>query len=208
MASSKPLTIGLTGGIGSGKSTVSRMLVELGATLIDADAISRELTLAGGAAIEPIRREFGDDFIDAGGAMDRNRMREAVFSDPDAKRRLEAIIHPLIAAETARRTALATGPAIVYDVPLLVEAGRRWRDQVDAVMVVDCAVDTQIARVMQRSGWTREAVQRVIAQQATREQRLAVADVVIRNDGVTLAELQAEVASTFAALLSQRHDPV
>ena len=196
-----PLKIGLTGGIGSGKSTVGQVLVSLGASLVDADAISRSLTQAGGQAIEPIRQAFGDDVIDATGAMNRDRMRDAVFADSEARRRLEAIIHPLIAAESARQAAQATGPAIVFDIPLLIESGR-WADRVDVVMVVDCSVETQIARVMQRSGWTRDAVLRVIAQQATRERRLAVADVVIVNDGVTLEALEADVAAKYASVLS------
>jgi dephospho-CoA kinase len=198
-----PLRIGLTGGIGSGKSTVSAVFEQLGATVIDADAISRALTLPGGAAIEPIRTAFGAQFIDAQGAMDRTRMREAVFADPAARRRLESILHPLIAAETARQAAEARTEAIVFDVPLLAESAARWRPLLDSIFVIDCEAETQVARVMARSGWSREAVLRVIAQQATREERLAIADVVIHNDGVTLSELDSEVRRHYENVLAQ-----
>lgn len=197
----RQLRLGLTGGIGSGKSTVGHMLVQLGATLVDADAISRSLTLPGGAAIDAIRDEFGPDFIDATGAMDRKRMREAVFADVAVRHRLEAILHPLIGSLSARQAELATTEVIVFDIPLLVEGGR-WKGRLDRIMVVDCPVETQIARVMSRSGWTREAVERVIAQQATRERRLACADVVIYNDSVTLEQLQADVQARFEALVA------
>ncbi|MDB6002400.1 MAG: dephospho-CoA kinase [Rhizobacter sp.] len=187
--------IGLTGGIGSGKSTVSTMLADLGATVIDADAISRQMTLAGGAAIPAIAQAFGVGLIDSNGALDRAAMRELVFRDPSAKQRLEAILHPMIGADIERQAQQA-GHVIVFDVPLLVESGR-WRDKVDHILVIDCRVETQVERVMRRSGWTRDAVLAVIAQQASREQRNAAADAVIFNDGMSLAELQAEVASVW-----------
>lgn len=190
----KPLTIGLTGGIGSGKSTVAKSLVELGAHLVDTDAISRSLTAPGGAAIGPIRQAFGPSLIDMHGAMDRNAMRTLAFSQPEALRQLEGILHPLI-GEVSRQQASLAKPEqrIVFDVPLLVESGRRWRDIVDRIVVVDCLPETQVQRVMIRSGWTREAVQAVLAKQATREQRLAVADDVLNNEGVSLDELRAQV---------------
>lgn len=188
------LTIGLTGGIGSGKSTVSQMLVDLGAHLVDLDAISRALTAPGGAAIEAIKQHFGSDFVDAQGAMDRARMRDAVFADPTVRARLEAILHPLISQHAQARAKLALpGQHIVYDVPLLAESGDRWKNKVDRILVVDCAPETQIARVMARSGWPREAVEKVLAQQARRETRLALADHVIVNEGLSLDELRAEV---------------
>jgi dephospho-CoA kinase len=187
--------IGLTGGIGSGKSTVAGMLAALGATVVDADAISRSMTLAGGAAMPAIAEAFGPGLVDAGGALDRAAMRALVFADPQAKQRLEAILHPLIGAEIERQAGLA-GRVVVFDVPLLVESGR-WRDRVDHILVVDCGVDTQVARVMARSGWSREAVLAVVAQQASREKRNSVADAVILNDGVTLAELQADVLAVW-----------
>ncbi|MFN3570030.1 MAG: dephospho-CoA kinase [Polaromonas sp.] len=186
------LRVGLTGGIGSGKSTVAAMLADCGAAIIDADAISRQTTAPGGAAIPLISRHFGAELVTDQGALDRDRMRELVFSDPDAKRRLEAIIHPLVGAETVRQAAQAEEAGyrcIVFDVPLLVESGR-WRQQVDQVLVVDCSEETQISRVMARNGWTREQVGQVMAGQASRSQRLAAADVCLANDGaVSLAAL-------------------
>ena len=197
------LRVGLTGGIGSGKSTVATRLVELGAELIDTDAIARSLTLAGGAAIEPIREAFGADFIDADGALDRTRMREAAFADVEAKRRLEAILHPRIGLEVAERVAASTAPLTVLDIPLLVESGR-WRRRVDRVWVVDCDEDVQLARVMARSGWTESAVRAVIAQQASRAARRGAADAVIHNDGIGLDELVREVDSLWQQTLARR----
>jgi dephospho-CoA kinase len=186
------LRVGLTGGIGSGKSTVAGLLADCGAAIIDADAISRQTTAPGGAALPLISRQFGMEMVTAQGALDRDRMRALVFSDPEAKLRLEAIIHPLVGAETARQAALAEkagSRCIVFDVPLLVESGR-WRRQVDQVLVVDCSEDTQISRVMARNGWTREQVAQVMAGQASRSRRRAAADVCIANDGaVSLAAL-------------------
>jgi dephospho-CoA kinase len=186
------LRIGLTGGIGSGKSTVAAALATHGAVIVDTDAISRSLTLPGGAAIAAISEQFGANFVDASGALDRTRMRELAFSDAAARRRLEAILHPLIRAETARQAEAAGDAPVVFDVPLLIESGR-WREQVDRVLVVDCRESTQVERVMLRSGWTREAVHAVLAQQASRRARRAGADAVIYNDGVTPEELRAEV---------------
>ena len=192
MAGPAALRIGLTGGIGSGKSTVAAALAALGASIVDTDAIARSLTQPGGAAIAAIAAQFGAAFVDASGALDRSRMRELAFADPAARQRLEAILHPLIRAETARQADAAQGTAIVFDVPLLIESGR-WREQVDRVLVVDCREATQVERVMARSGWTREAVQAVLAQQASRRSRRAGADAVIHNDGLSHEELRAEV---------------
>lgn len=188
------LVIGLTGGIGSGKSTVSQMLTDLGAHLVDTDAISRSLTAAGGAAIPHIASHLGEHLIDPQGAMDRTRMRELAFADPTVLARLEGILHPLIGqhADAHARTA-APGQHIVYDVPLLAESSRRWRDKVDHILVIDAEPETQIARVMVRSGWPREAVEAVLAKQATREMRRAIADHVILNEGLSLEELRNEV---------------
>jgi dephospho-CoA kinase len=189
------LRIGLTGGIGSGESTVARLLVQLGATLVDTDLIARQLTEPGGAANEPIARAFGAELIDADGALDRTRMRALVFADAGAKRRLEAILHPLIGLETERQArAAAAAPAIVFDVPLLVESSR-WRAKVDKVLVVDCREATQIERVVQRPGWTEATAQAVLASQASRRQRRASADAVIFNDGIDLPALADEVHS-------------
>ncbi len=191
------LRIGLTGGIGSGKSTVAALLTQRGATLIDADAIARRLTEPGGAALGAIVAEFGDDAIGPTGALDRDHMRQVVFADASAKRRLEAILHPLIGAETLRHTQAAQGdgaaPVLVYDVPLLAESPH-WRARVDRVLVVDCAEATQIERVAARSGLKRDAVLAIIAQQATRSQRRAIADAVVHNDAISIDELDRHVA--------------
>jgi dephospho-CoA kinase len=188
----RPMRIGLTGGIGSGKSTVAALLARHGATVVDTDRIARQLTLPGGAAIEAIAAAFGADLIDASGALDRARMREIVFADPQKKRRLEAILHPLIALETDRQARGHAGSAIVFDVPLLAESPR-WRARVDKVVVIDCREATQIERVVARSGWHVEAVEAVIAQQASRAARRACADAVIYNDGLTPEQLATEL---------------
>ncbi|MGH8831538.1 MAG: dephospho-CoA kinase [Polaromonas sp.] len=187
--------IGLTGGIGSGKSTVARMLADSGATLVDADAIARQVTAPGGAAVKEIANQFGDHVLTADGAMDRDRMRELAFNDPAARQRLEAIIHPLVSQETLRLSGEAVkagSTCLIFDVPLLVESGR-WRQQVDRVLVVDCSEATQIARVLAReagrNGWTREAVEKIMAGQASRAKRLAAADICIYNDGLSLEAL-------------------
>jgi len=197
LARSQPLRIGLTGGIGSGKSTVARGLADLGATLIDTDAIARELTAPGGAALPAIAQRFGSRAIGTDGALDRAHMRELAFGDAANRLALEAILHPMIGAETSRLAAKANSATIVFDVPLLVESGR-WRDRVDRVLVVDCLEATQIERVMRRSGWTALAVQAVLDQQATRQARRAAADAVIFNEGLSLAELQQQVRALYA----------
>jgi dephospho-CoA kinase len=187
--------IGLTGGIGSGKSTVLAMLQERGAVAIDADAISRATTAPGGAAIPLIAQRFGPEFIAADGALDRARMRERAYAHPEARRELEQIIHPLVGAEIERQVqaALAAGAhCMVFDIPLLVESGR-WRQQVDRVLVVDCEPETQVARVVARSGLAAEEVRAIIAAQAPRALRLAAADLVICNEGLTLDALRNEV---------------
>lgn len=187
--------IGLTGGIGSGKSTVLAMLQALGAAAIDADAISHGTTAAGGGAIAAIARTFGPDFITPDGALDRVKMRELAYARPEARHELEQIVHPLVGGEIAREVeaALASGArCIVFDVPLLVESGR-WRHQVDRVLVVDCEPQTQVARVVARSGLAPEEVRAIIAAQAPRALRLAAADLVICNEGLTLEALRNEV---------------
>jgi dephospho-CoA kinase len=182
--------IGLTGGIGSGKSVVARFWVAQGAQLVDTDAIARAITAPGGEAIALLRQEFGDRVIDDQGALDRNRMRELAFSDPTSKRRLEAALHPLIGAEALRQAAATRSAAIVFDVPLLTE-GSPWRARCDRIVVVDCSEQTQIERVTRRSGWTADQVRRVIAQQTPRDLRRAIADAVIDNDAQqTLAALE------------------
>lgn len=196
MTPSRLWRIGLTGGIGSGKSTVAAMLADLGAAVIDADALSRSLTAAGGRAIDAIRTRFGPDMIGADGAMDRQAMRQRVFSDPQARQQLEAILHPLVgqlSREQAQAAVQAGHRCLVHDVPLLVESGARWRSQVDRVLVVDCDNATQRERVVARSGLTVAEVDRIIAQQATRLQRLACADLVIFNQGLSLEALRQQV---------------
>lgn len=193
----RPLRIGLTGGIGSGKSTVAGLLVRLGATLVDADVISRASTAAGGAAIEPIRQAFGDALIGPDGALDRDRMRQLVFQDPSARQRLEAIVHPIVRADIENRCAAAPTDCVVLDIPLLVES-TTWRDRIHTLWVVDCLPETQIRRVMQRNGWPREQVLAVLAAQASRAQRLAVADTVIDNDQATLEQLETQVRHAYA----------
>ncbi|MBV8379974.1 MAG: dephospho-CoA kinase [Paucibacter sp.] len=190
------LTIGLTGGIGSGKSVVARFLAECGAAIVDTDAIAHSLTAPHGAALPAIKVAFGPQMIDAHGALDRARMRELVFHDANAKQRLEAILHPMI-REACEHEAImsATAPMIVFDVPLLVESGGGWRERVDRILVVDCSEATQIERVMQRSGWTREMVEAVIARQASRAERRAAADHILLNDGISLEKLHEEVRS-------------
>jgi dephospho-CoA kinase len=189
---SPPLRIGLTGGIGSGKSSVASMLVRRGATLIDTDAIARSLTLAGGAAIEEIRAAFGADFIASDGSLDRARMRAAAFADAGARRSLEAILHPRIGANVERLAAASNASVLVLDIPLLVESGR-WRARVDRVWLVDCAEAVQIERVVTRSGWSADAVRTVVAQQASRAARRGAADAVIHNEDITLDELDRDV---------------
>ena len=190
-------TIGLAGGIGSGKSTAAQGLVALGAHLVDTDAIARALTLPGGAAIPALAAEFGADALAADGALDREKMRRLVFADPGAKARLEAMLHPLIGAEASRRAAASGGRPVVFDVPLLTESSH-WRARVDRVLVIDCDEATQAARVAQRPGWTEEAARRVIAQQAPRAARRASADAVICNEGLTIAQFQAELRALWA----------
>ena len=191
--SRKPLRLGLTGGIGSGKSTVASILARAGAAVMDADAISRSLTQPGGRAIPAILAEFGETLISPDGAMDREAMRALVFTNPSSKRQLEAIVHPLVGQvlQEQSNAAVAAGHAcLVYDVPLLVESGDRWRRQVDWVCVVDCEVETQIQRVMARNQLGRADIERIISQQASRQQRLACADAVIFNEGIDLAHLE------------------
>ena len=184
----RPTRVGLTGGIGSGKSTVAARLIQLGATLVDTDAIARTITQAGGGAVPEIAAQFGTEMIDAGGALDRARMRELAFSDPTAKRRLEAILHPMIGQEALRQADLVTTGVVVFDVPLM-SATSPWRARCERIVVIDCSAEVQVRRVMARSGWDKAQVRSVIAQQVPRTLRRAIADAVIDNDALTLAEL-------------------
>jgi dephospho-CoA kinase len=195
--------IGLTGGIGSGKSTVAGFLARRGAAIIDADAISRSLTAPGGRAMADIAHTFGAAMLSPDGAMDRQAMRDRIFRDPKAKRQLEQIIHPLvglITAEQAQAAVQSGHRVLVFDVPLLVESGERWRKQVDRVIVVDCDTETQTQRVMARSGLSDEEVKRIVAHQASRAQRLAFADLVVFNQGIHFDEMDlfiGQVAADF-----------
>lgn len=184
--------VGLTGGIGSGKSTVAQALVTCGARLVDADAIARQLTQPGGAAMPALQQAFGDAALTPDGALNREHMRHLAFADPAAKTRLEGLLHPLIGVEAARQAAQADAEGarlVVFDVPLLAES-RHWRARVDRVLVVDCEETTQVERVALRPGWTRDAARAVIAQQASRVRRRAIADAVIYNEGLSLAQLR------------------
>jgi dephospho-CoA kinase len=195
--------IGLTGGIGSGKSTVAQAFVALGATLVDTDAIARALTAPAGRALPALMAEFGDDIVGADGALDRERMRALAFGDAATKRRLESVLHPLI-GDQARAQAAAAGPraVIVYDVPLLAESSH-WRARCQRIVVVDCSEAAQVERVMRRSGWPEAQVRAVIAQQATRERRRAIADAVIHNDGITPQQLHDEVRALWRLWVAQ-----
>lgn len=179
-------SIGLTGGIGSGKSTVADMFAERGATLIDTDLIAHQITAPNGIAIDAIRAEFGAQYLKPDGAMDRGKMRELVFADPSAKLRLEAILHPLIRKETETQAASATGAYPIFVVPLLVESGG-WKQRVSRVLVVDCPESTQIARVQRRNALDEAQVRAIMATQASRQVRLAAADDILLNDDDTAA---------------------
>jgi dephospho-CoA kinase len=193
--------VGLTGGIGSGKSTVADLFATQGVPLVDTDLIAHRITAPQGIAMPQIAAEFGDAFVAPDGSLDRTRMRTLVFSDEGARKRLEAITHPLIRAETEREQREAQGPYVIVVVPLLVESGN-WKTRVNRVLSVDCSVETQIARVMNRNGFSREQVLAIIARQATREARLAAADDVIDNDNVPLETLKAQVEAQHRAYLS------
>lgn len=195
-----PVLLGLTGGIGSGKSTVAALLTDgHGAAIVDADAISRSTTAAGGRALPAIAARFGPHLIGADGALDRAAMRDLVYTDPKARERLEAIIHPLVGQETDRQAAQAVldgAPLIVFDIPLLAEGGPRWRARLERIMVIDCDAPTQIERVMARNQLSRTQVESILAAQASRSQRLACADVVVFNGADTsLARLRTQVGA-------------
>jgi len=200
--SSVPFAVGLTGGIGSGKSTVADMFAARGATIVDTDLIAHSMTAPQGPAMPAIVAEFGAAFADASGAMDRARMRELVFSDAGAKARLEAILHPRIRDAALAAGAAATGAYVIYAVPLLIESGT-WRARVTRVLAVDCEEQVQIARVMARNNLPEAQVRAIMAAQVSRTQRLAAADdVIINNAGI--AELEAQVERLHALYLQIR----
>jgi dephospho-CoA kinase len=190
--------LGLTGGIGSGKSTVAHMLLQLGAAVIDADALSKQATGPGGAAMPSIKKAFGASMVASDGSLNRNTMRQLIVSDPQAKAKLEAIVHPAVgqAITNQERLAIDAGKKLIaLDIPLLVESGR-WRALLDHVVVIDCSQATQLQRVLSRptsQSWTEHQAQNIISLQATRAQRLAAADTVICNDGIDLQTLHTQV---------------
>ncbi len=176
------LIIGLTGGIGSGKSAVASIFEELGASIVDTDAIAHQLTGPGGEAMAPIRAAFGSTVIDPRGVLDRAAMRHMVFADKQARVRLEAILHPMIRLEAERQSNQAQSRYVVLVVPLLVETGA-YRERIGRIVVVDCPEDVQVARVMARSGLSEDETRAILAAQASRAVRLAMADDVIDNGG-------------------------
>lgn len=197
-------SVGLTGGIGSGKTTVADMFAARGAAVIDTDQIAHQLTAPAGIAIPAIQAQFGATFITGTGALDRARMREAVFNDPAAKKRLEAILHPLIRQECERAATLVRGPYLLFVIPLLVESGN-WRNRVSRVLVVDCPESQQLARVMERNGLSEAQVRAIMAAQASREQRLAAADDILLNDG-NVAALAPQIDRLHALYCSLAQD--
>ncbi len=194
-------SVGLTGGIGCGKTTVADMFGALGASLVDTDAIAHALTAPHGAAMPAILDEFGADFATGDGAMDRAKMRALVFSDATARTRLEAILHPRIREATAAAAAIATGPYTIFVVPLLIESGT-WAGRVTRVLAIDCPEEMQVARVMARNGMAEEQVRAIMATQVTRAQRLAAADDVVVNDA-GLAALRPQVERLHAFYLAE-----
>ena len=196
------LFVGLTGGIGSGKTAVSDRLAQLGAGVVDTDLIAHEITAPNGSAISLIQKQFGSEYLDSSGALDRNKMRSLVFTDPEARKALEAITHPLIREETIRQAKQLIQekvPYLVFVVPLLIESGT-WLSLLDYLAVVDCPEEVQIARVMHRSKLPRSEVERILKAQASRQERIAHADMVIENQG-SLEDLQAEVLSLHQKIL-------
>jgi dephospho-CoA kinase len=197
--------VGLTGGIGSGKSLVAEEFSRLGAYVIDADAIAHTLTGPQGDAIEPIRAEFGADFVDQHGALNRARMRDLVFGDSSARKALERLLHPMIGAEASKlgQAAPRSTPYLVFSIPLLIESGT-WRDRVDRVLVIDCAMETQIVRVMRRSRLARRVAHSIIASQATRAARLDAADDILVNESTAdEARQRVTVLHTFYSQLGR-----
>jgi dephospho-CoA kinase len=198
------LNIGLTGGIGCGKTTVANMFAALGATVVDTDLIAHSMSAAGGPAIPAIRAEFGERYITPDGALDRAGMRALVFSDPGAKLRLEAILHPLIRAAAEAEAAAADGAYVIFVVPLLIESGN-WRGRVARVLAIDCPESLQISRVMARNGLQDAQVKAIMAAQVSRQDRLAAADDVITNDdGIAALAPQVEALHQFYMAISAR----
>lgn len=201
MSASAPsrFSVGLTGGIGCGKTTVANMFAELGATLVDTDEIAHGLTAPHGAAMPAIIEQFGPEFAQPDGALDRARMRQLVFSDPAARHRLEAILHPRIRDAALAAAASATGAYVIFVVPLLIESGT-WRERVTRVLAIDCPEEIQVARVMARNNLSEQQVRAIMATQVSRAERLAAADDVISNDG-GIEQLRPQIARLHATYL-------
>ena len=197
--SETPFVVGLTGGIGSGKSAAADLFAARGALMVDTDQIAHQLTAPGGTAMDAIRQAFGNGVVAADGALNRAAMRALAFEDPDARKRLEAILHPMIRAESERLCLAATTPYVMLVVPLLIESGT-YRQRVRRLCVVDCPEEVQVARVMQRSGLEERQVRAIMAAQASRAERLAAADDVIDNGG-SYEQLAAQVERLHAAYL-------
>lgn len=186
-------SVGLTGGIGCGKTTVADMFAALGASIVDTDVIAHSLTAPHGAAMPALLAEFGEDFATPDGALDRAKMRALVFTDDGARARLEAILHPRIRDATAAAAAIATGDYVIFVVPLLIESGT-WRERVTRVLAIDCPEEVQVARVMARNGMSEAQVRAIMAAQVTREQRRAAADdIILNDDGLDVLRPQVEV---------------
>jgi dephospho-CoA kinase len=200
----KRFSVGLTGGIGSGKTTVANLFGELGAALVDTDLIAHQVSAPGGRAIDAIRNAFGNNFLTSDGAMDRTRMRELVFAEPAQKTRLEAILHPLIREETEAQAERVTDTYIIFVVPLLVES-KNWRQRVDRVLVIDCPEEIQVARVMERNGLPEAQVRAIMAAQVPRAVRLAAADDVLDNAGASgaLREKVQQLHALYCALAAR-----
>ena len=205
MAKLTTFSIGLTGGIGSGKSMVADLFAQLGASIIDTDAIAHSLTTPGGVAIPALREAFGDAYLTPEGALNRAAMRELVFSDVSARHQLESILHPLIGQQSMLAAQAAVGDYLIFVVPLLVESGR-WQERVDRVLVVDCPESLQVERVMRRNSLSAIQVQAIMASQAGRSERLAAADDVIVNDKDknSIKEAVAQLHQTYLALAGKK----
>lgn len=203
MTPATPFVVGLTGGIGSGKSAAATRFAEHGARVVDTDAIAHELTMSGGEAITELRAAFGDDVIDATGALDRTRMRAMAFSDPQVRKQLESILHPLIRRESVRQCHMGSSPYVVLAVPLLIESGH-WRNRCARICVVDCPESQQIARVMARNHIDEAQVRAILSAQTSRANRLAAADDILDNSG-DLTALYRQVDALHERYLTLSH---
>jgi dephospho-CoA kinase len=201
MAAKSPWVVGLTGGIGSGKSAAAERFAQHGIVVIDTDTIARELTGAHGSAMPTIRKHFGDEFITPDGTLNRDLMRQKVFSDPAAKKKLEAILHPMIRAESIKRIHEAKSAYVILAVPLLFETGG-YAGLINTTLVIDCDEAVQIRRTMSRSGMTQEQVRSVMAAQLPRAERLKHADHIIDNNG-TIDDLSQQVDRLHKQYLAQ-----